>query len=86
MSEHQHDDEFDQPRSVEAVDKTPLKDARTGRSAAAARGANQTSWVDQQIRLAMAKGEFDNLPGAGKPIERNISAAFNGVKELWVRA
>jgi hypothetical protein len=25
-------------------------------------------WVDQQIRQAMARGEFDNLPGAGKPI------------------
>lgn len=29
----------------------------------------QASWVDQQIRVAMAKGEFDNLPGAGKPIK-----------------
>jgi hypothetical protein len=30
---------------------------------------HQASWVDQQIRIAMAKGEFDDLPGAGKPIE-----------------
>ena len=28
----------------------------------------QTLWVDQQIRAAMARGEFDNLPGAGKPL------------------
>ena len=27
------------------------------------------SWVDRQIREAEARGEFDNLPGAGKPIE-----------------
>ncbi|TDT34506.1 DUF1992 domain-containing protein [Naumannella halotolerans] len=27
------------------------------------------SWVDQQIREAMERGEFDNLPGSGKPIE-----------------
>lgn len=27
------------------------------------------SWVDRQIREATERGEFDNLPGAGKPIE-----------------
>ena len=27
------------------------------------------SWVETQIREAMARGEFDNLPSAGKPIE-----------------
>jgi hypothetical protein len=42
---------------------------RSGRSAAAERIQNQAAWVDQQIRVAMAKGEFDDLPGAGKPIE-----------------
>ncbi len=47
----------------------PESDRRTGKSAAAARIQNQASWVDQQIRVAMAKGEFDNLPGAGKPIQ-----------------
>ena len=26
-------------------------------------------WVDQQIREALERGEFDNLPGAGKPID-----------------
>ena len=25
-------------------------------------------WLDAQVRDAMARGEFDNLPGAGKPI------------------
>jgi hypothetical protein len=29
----------------------------------------KTLWVDGQIRRAMARGDFDNLPGAGKPIE-----------------
>src|SRR5689334_19940117 len=42
---------------------------RSGRSAAHARMENKASWVDQQIRVAMAKGEFDNLPGTGKPIK-----------------
>jgi hypothetical protein len=26
------------------------------------------SWIDRQIRVGMESGEFDNLPGAGKPI------------------
>ncbi|SEM96697.1 DUF1992 domain-containing protein [Nonomuraea pusilla] len=26
------------------------------------------SWVDRQIREAMERGEFDDLPGAGKPL------------------
>ena len=49
--------------------REPERDARTGRSAAEARIANQQSWVDAQVRLAMERGEFDNLPGAGKPLE-----------------
>lgn len=30
---------------------------------------HQASWVDEQIRVAMARGDFDNLPGAGKPLK-----------------
>jgi hypothetical protein len=26
------------------------------------------SWVDRQIREATERGEFENLPGAGKPL------------------
>ncbi|MET0928654.1 MAG: DUF1992 domain-containing protein [Aeromicrobium sp.] len=29
---------------------------------------HQAVWVDLQIQQAMREGEFDNLPGAGKPI------------------
>lgn len=36
--------------------------------ASRARFENQHLWVDHQIRQAMARGEFDNLPGAGKPL------------------
>ena len=43
-------------------------DERTGESAAAARMRHQARWVDLQIERAMARGEFDNLPGAGKPL------------------
>jgi hypothetical protein len=36
--------------------------------APARRMEQQTLWVDLQVRQAMERGEFDNLPGAGRPI------------------
>src|SRR5690242_12887213 len=39
------------------------------RAAAAARMQHQNTWVDLQIRQAQERGAFDNLAGAGKPIE-----------------
>ena len=44
------------------------RDTRTGGDSAAARVRHQTQWVDLQIKQAMERGEFDNLPGAGKPL------------------
>jgi DnaJ homologue, subfamily C, member 28, conserved domain len=35
------------------------------------RGMDFTSWIDQQILDAQKRGVFDNLPGAGKPLEFN---------------
>lgn len=43
-------------------------------------GASFESWVDKQITDAMARGEFDNLPGAGKPLE-NLDQPYD---EVWV--
>ena len=40
-----------------------------GKKGAAARIAQQQTWVDLQVKQAMERGDFDNLPGAGKPIE-----------------
>ena len=45
------------------------RDERTGRSAAAERIRNQARWVDLQVQRAMERGEFDDLPGAGKPLD-----------------
>ncbi|GAB3197772.1 hypothetical protein GCM10027062_10230 [Nocardioides hungaricus] len=39
------------------------------RAAARARIQQQQTWVDLQVKQAMERGEFDDLPGAGKPIE-----------------
>jgi len=50
----------------ESPDRTPERDDR---SAAAQRIQHQGQWVDLQMREAMKRGDFDNLPGAGKPIE-----------------
>lgn len=36
--------------------------------ASRARHEYQHLWVDQQIRAAMERGEFDDLPGRGKPL------------------
>ena len=50
----------------------PEKDrerARRTDPAAAARIQQQQTWVDLQVRRAMERGDFDDLPGAGKPIE-----------------
>ena len=32
-------------------------------------GMPAEDWVDRQIREAQERGEFDNLPGAGKPLK-----------------
>jgi hypothetical protein len=53
----------------ESPDRTPERDERTGRAAAAQRMQQKDQWVDLQIQQAMQRGEFDNLPGVGKPIE-----------------
>jgi len=36
------------------------------------------TWVERQIREAQERGEFDNLPGAGKPIP-----GLDADDELW---
>ena len=38
------------------------------KAAARARIEQQQTWVDLQVRQAMERGDFDDLPGAGKPI------------------
>ncbi|HET6628053.1 MAG TPA: DUF1992 domain-containing protein [Nocardioidaceae bacterium] len=35
----------------------------------ALRMQQQALWVDLQVKRAMARGDFDNLPGAGKPLK-----------------
>ncbi|MET9018528.1 DUF1992 domain-containing protein [Actinopolymorpha sp. NPDC004070] len=43
-------------------------------------GIGFESWADQQIREATERGEFDNLPGAGKPLA-DLDKPYD---EVWV--
>lgn len=67
--------ERNEPRASERRPAAPeqatesARDARTGRSAAAGRIGHQAQWVELQLREAVARGDFDDLPGYGKPIE-----------------
>ncbi|HEU4512533.1 MAG TPA: DUF1992 domain-containing protein [Nocardioidaceae bacterium] len=45
------------------------KDEDEDDDAPAQRMEQQALWVDMQVRRAMERGDFDNLPGAGKPIK-----------------
>ncbi|MFI0963769.1 DUF1992 domain-containing protein [Streptomyces sp. NPDC021080] len=43
-------------------------------------GVSFESWVDRQIRQAEARGEFTELPGAGKPLPEVTDTPYD---ELW---
>lgn len=57
---------------ADAADTEPDEDAP---SAPVRRPEDQVLWVDQQVRAAMARGEFDDLPFAGKPLPHIDPAA-----------
>jgi hypothetical protein len=60
----------------------PARDPRTGGAAAAARIQQQHTWVDLQVRQAIDRGDFDDLPGAGKPI-RDLGTEHD--PDWWVK-
>jgi hypothetical protein len=74
--------EQQEPEQPERPDRERRRDVRTGRDAAAERIRNQARYVDLKIQQAMARGDFDNLPGAGKPI-RGLGAQHD--PDWWVR-
>jgi len=49
----------------------------------ALRMEQQALWVDFQVRRAMERGDFDDLPGAGKPI-RGLEGAHD--PDWWVKS
>ncbi|KRC52865.1 MULTISPECIES: DUF1992 domain-containing protein [unclassified Nocardioides] len=72
MSEQQHEDP-----AAEAAQRRAAE-----QKAARARIEQQQTWVDLQVRQAMERGEFDDLPGAGKPIE-GLGATHD--PDWWVK-
>lgn len=52
------------------------------KGSAAARIRQQHTWVDLQVRAAMERGEFDDLPGAGRPI-RDLGTEHD--PDWWLR-
>jgi hypothetical protein len=58
-------------------------DTRPGdKKAAEARIRHQETWVDLQVRQAMERGDFDDLPGYGKPLE-GLGAEHD--PDWWIR-
>jgi DnaJ homologue, subfamily C, member 28, conserved domain len=45
-------------------------------------GMSSNSWIDQQIADAEKRGVFDNLPGAGKPLELKPEGGDYG--QAWI--
>ena len=45
-------------------------------------GTSWETWIDAQIRVAMEKGAFDNLPGVGKPLP-NLGQEYDPL--WWVK-
>jgi hypothetical protein len=45
-------------------------------------GTSWETWIDAQIRVAMEKGAFDNLPGTGKPLP-NLGQEYDPL--WWVK-
>jgi hypothetical protein len=64
----------------ERPEATPRSRAES-RAAARARMAQQHTWVDLQVRRAMERGDFDDLPGAGKPLKLDATHDPN----WWIR-
>jgi hypothetical protein len=69
------------PEPVEPTE--PADDGDEDDNAASMRMEQQTLWVDLQVRKAMERGEFDDLPGAGKPI-RGLGGAHD--PDWWVKS
>lgn len=43
------------------------------------KGPSWESWVEQQIRVGMERGDFENLPGKGRPLEGITDASREDV-------
>lgn len=78
----QTDDPRDDAERRRTEPRDPAERRRREREAAEAKIKHQSTWVDLQIRQAQERGEFDNLPGLGKPID-DLTDQYD--PEWWVK-
>jgi hypothetical protein len=57
-----------QPEPRDRPNRSDVGGRAAERAAARARIRQQHTWVDLQVQRAIERGEFDDLPGQGKPI------------------
>jgi hypothetical protein len=52
------------------------------------KGPTWESWVEQQIRVGIERGEFENLPGTGKPLEGITPSGVDSHhdEDWWLKA
>jgi hypothetical protein len=50
--------------------------------------ASWESWVEKQIRAGIERGEFENLPGQGKPLEGMVTSTgeIHRDEDWWLKA
>jgi hypothetical protein len=62
--------------------------ARLGEGGRKPKGSSWESWVEQQIRVGMERGEFENLPGKGRPLEGITlgAAEIHHDEDWWLKA
>ncbi|MFL6159276.1 MAG: DUF1992 domain-containing protein [Marmoricola sp.] len=64
----------EQPREQRDTEPDP-------KDAAASRILHQAQWVELQLQRAIERGDFDNLPGAGKPLP-----PLNDDPDWWLKS
>ena len=52
------------------------------------KGVSWESWVEQQIRVGMERGKFENLPGRGKPLDgiTTSDGEIHHDEDWWLKA
>ena len=66
----------------QAPTEPPPQTRAQRQAAAAAKIQHQDRWVELQIKSAMERGAFDNLPGLGKPLP-NLGSAHD--PDWWLK-
>jgi hypothetical protein len=72
MTAHDHDRRLDRIHTTGSFAMTERRPP----------GVSFETWIDRQIREAAERGEFDNLPGAGKPL---TGAGQQDDENWWLR-